>query len=248
MTSILSDGHFVVTGARSGIGLAVCKSILQEGGQVIAVLRSDQDKEEFSSLVAPYADRTHAFFADLSVKDEVVGLIKEIKASFKKVDGLVNCAGIVQYEMFRMYSDAKLEEMLRVNVEAPLALMRGLFPLLRKAENPSIVNISSLVSLVGVSGQLVYSATKGAVNSMTLSASKEFGPSGIRVNAVAPGIISSERLVRIMTDKFGEKEYQSSLGRFGKPEEVADCCVYLLSPRSSYITGQIIAVDGGLSL
>jgi 3-oxoacyl-[acyl-carrier protein] reductase len=138
--------------------------------------------------------------------------------------------------------------MLEVNLVAPVFIMQMATKLMLRQSSGSIINITSKVAVEGVKGQLSYSATKGGLNSATLSAAKELSSKNIRVNAVAPGMIGSERLKNVMESKFKEKLNDIGFGRLGTPEEVAKACLFLASDHSSYMTGQIIEVDGDLKL
>ena len=180
--------------------------------------------------------------------DAIKSCILQIKKRHKRLDVLVNNAGMVTYEILGMINFDKFREMLEVNLVAPIFLMQMATKLMLRQSSGSIINITSKVGVEGVKGQLSYSATKGGLNSATLSAAKELSSKNVRVNAVAPGMIGSSRLKNVMESKFKEKLNDIGFGRLGTPEEVAKACLFLASDHSSYMTGQIIEVDGDLKL
>ncbi len=243
---MFEDNTFVVSGAGSGIGFSITKKLLLEKSRVVALIRNTNNALE--ELKKVYSNQLTIFEIDLRNESDIVLFGKKLKDFCVEINGLVNCAGVVQYEMFRLFDTQKLNEMIDVNLKAVLLLMRAMIPYLKRTTNPSIVNISSSVSLSGVSGQLNYSATKGAVNALTYSAAKELGSMGIRVNAIAPGMVATDRLLKNIEEKFASNQYNIALGRLAQPEEIADVCAFLLSDKSSYITGQVLRVDGGLVL
>ena len=157
-------------------------------------------------------------------------------------------AGIVSYEMMSMIDYNKLRKMFDVNVIALINITQTVARVMARQKSGSIINMASIVGLQGAKGQLSYSATKGAVISVTKSAAKELCESGIRVNAIAPGMISSERFQNVMQEKFSNRIETVGFGRLGTPDEVADAFLFFASDESSYITGQVLAVDGCINL
>ena len=145
---------------------------------------------------------------------------------------------MIDYERFR--------KMFEVNVVSLIYLMQLVGRVMQRQQNGSIVNMASMVGLKGAAGQLSYSATKGAVIAATKSAAKELAASKIRVNAVAPGMVGTERFKNVLQEKFSEKINDVPFGRLAEPEEIANLCLFLASDASSYITGQVIGIDGGV--
>lgn len=167
------------------------------------------------------------------------------------MDVLVNNAGVVFNRKIGMIVREETELMFRVNVVAALELMQLVTRFMARNECGSIVNIASVTAVLGSPGQVAYSATKGAIISLTKSAAKELAPQGIRVNAVAPGIVKTERfteLYEVTGDKIDERINRIALGRLGTPEDVANACAFLASERASYISGQVLGVDGCASI
>ena len=168
-----------------------------------------------------------------------------------RIDTLVNNAGVVFNRKIGMIMREETELMFRVNVIAVLEMIQLVSRLMARTGGGSIVNIASVTAVLGSPGQVAYSATKGAIISMTKSAAKELATQKIRVNAVAPGIVRTERfeeLYQASGDKIGERISRIALGRLGTPEDIADACSFLASDRASYISGQILGVDGCASI
>ncbi|MBQ3766288.1 MAG: SDR family oxidoreductase [Bacteroidales bacterium] len=241
----LSNKVAIVTGAGRGMGRCIAELFAAEGAKVyafdlqfaenehIAVLRGNADPVE--KIVVDICD-----FA--AVKDAVV----KIKKQEGRIDILVNNAGLISYEMMSMIDYERFRKMIEVNVVSLIYLMQLVARVMQRQQSGSIVNMASMVGLKGAAGQLSYSATKGAVISATKSAAKELASSKIRVNAVAPGMVGTERFKNVLQEKFSEKINDVPFGRLAEPEEVANLCLFLASDASSYITGQVIGIDGGV--
>ena len=168
-----------------------------------------------------------------------------------RIDALVNNAGVVFNKKIGMILRPETELMFRVNVIAVIEMIQLVSRLMARNHSGSIVNIASVTAVLGSPGQSAYSATKGAIMAFTKSAAKELAPLGIRVNAVAPGIVKTERFSELYEEsgeKIDTRIQKIALGRLGTPEDVANACVFLASDRSSYISGQILGVDGCASI
>jgi 3-oxoacyl-[acyl-carrier protein] reductase len=245
---LLSGKVCLVTGASKGIGLSIVKRLAAEGGIVYANIRSKDSLDD--NLLNLFAENTtiKPSYFDVTKPDELKNAVMEIKKSEGKIDVLVNNAGIVTYELLPMINFDKLALMLETNVVAVIRLTQLVSRIMARQNSGSIINISSIVGVKGVKGQLAYSATKGAVNSITLSAAKELASNNIRVNAIAPGMVETDRLKSILADKFADRINDIGFGRMADPEEIANTCLYLASDLSTYMTGQILGVDGGTIL
>lgn len=189
--------------------------------------------------ILPILNKNRTFAA---VKDEVL----TIKKQEGHIDILVNNAGLISYEMMSMIDYERFRKMFEVNVVALIYLMQLVGRVMQRQQSGSIVNMASMVGLKGAAGQLSYAATKGAVISATKSAAKELASGKIRVNAVAPGMVGTERFKNVLQEKFSEKINDVPFGRLAEPEEIANLCLFLASDASSYITGQVIGIDGGV--
>lgn len=177
-----------------------------------------------------------------------------VKDIFKKeghIDCLVNNAGIVYNRKIGMITREETERMFAVNVVAVIELIQLISRLMSRSKSGSIVNIASVTAVLGSPGQVAYSATKGAIIALTKSAAKELAPFGIRVNAVAPGIVKTERFEELYEsdgEKIDQRINRIALGRLGTPSDIANACAFLASDRAEYISGQILGVDGCASI
>lgn len=235
---LLKDRICIVTGAARGIGRSIAEVFASEGAIVYAL----------DILEGVKADRIYPIICDICDFSAVRNKVMEVKKTHGRVDVLVNCAGIVTYELLCMIDFAKLRKMFDVNVIALINLMQLCSRIMSRQKSGSIINIASMVGKQGAAGQLSYSATKGAVISATLSASKELAPEHIRVNAIAPGMVATERFNNVMQNNFEEKAKDIRWGRLAKPDEIANACLFLACDMSKYVTGQVIGVEGSLIL
>ncbi|TNE80910.1 MAG: SDR family oxidoreductase [Bacteroidetes bacterium] len=241
---ILDRKVCIVTGASRGIGLAIAIKFVKEGALVFANARNAESlSDDLASAEKHYPNLTIQYY-DVTKSDEVKSAILEVKKLHGRIDVLVNNAGIVSYELVALIDFERFHQMLETNVVAVLRITQLVSRIMARQNSGSIINISSIVSTKGVKGQVSYAATKGAINAITIAAAKEFAEHTIRVNAVAPGMVGTERLLSIMGEKFQHKENDIGFGRVASPEEVADVCLFLASDMSSFVTGQIIGVDG----
>lgn len=237
----------IVTGASRGIGRAAAESLLKAGCSVILNARpSNEASASFAELEAAYPDRVATVLGSVTDSATASALAQSAMSRHKRLDILVNNAGILRDKLIGMISDAEIEELFGVNVIGLIKITQLAARVMARRKSGSIVNVSSIVGRRGNSGQTVYSATKAAVIGATLSAAKELAPMNIRVNAVAPGLIDTSMIKSIPEDKRKSLEAHIAMGRVGSPEDVANTILFLASDLSSYVTGQIIGVDGGL--
>jgi 3-oxoacyl-[acyl-carrier protein] reductase len=239
----------LVTGTNKGIGKAVAERFVEEGAILYAHARTPGCIDEWVSLVSEKNDAVVVpVYFDVQDSAAMKEVFTRIIKEHQRFDVLVNNAGVVSYEMMNMINIDSLREMFDVNVISVIQLMQFASRLMARNKAGSIINISSIVGEKGVKGQLGYAATKGAVISLTKSAAKELAAQNIRVNAVAPGMIGTERFLAAFEKNFKDRIKSIGMGRLGSPEDVADACVFLGSDMSAYITGQIIGVDGSTVL
>ena len=239
----------VVTGASRGIGRA-CALRLAEDGMTVVVnySRSEAAALEVVEQIKAKGGDAIALRADVSDPAAVKEMFKTVWKTYGQIDVLVNNAGIVRDEYLLMLTEGSLNTCLDLNLKGYFyCAQQAVLKMFRK-KSGVIINMSSVSSKMALAGQSVYSATKGAINSMTQTMAKELAPYGIRVNAVAPGFIETEMIDALPADKREEYLKNVPLGRFGKVEEVAAMVSLLASDATSYLTGQVIVLDGGLSL
>lgn len=239
----------IVTGASRGIGRA-CALRLAEDGMTVVVnySHSEAAAAEVVEKIKAAGGNALAVRADVSNPAEVKEMFKTVWKTYGQIDVLVNNAGIVRDEYLLMLTEENLDACLDLNIKGYLyCAQQAVLKMFRK-KSGVIINMSSVSSKMALAGQTVYSATKGAVNSMTQTMAKELAPYGIRVNAVAPGFIATEMIDALPEDKRAQYLTEVPLGRFGTVEDVAAVVSMLASDGAAYMTGQTLVLDGGLSL
>lgn len=238
----LNNKIALITGAGAGIGQATAKLFAKEGAMVYATdIKGLEWVDSFSS------SEGRILPAQLDICDfsAVKTMVMAIKKEHGRIDVLANIAGLISYELMPMIDYERFRKMLDVNVVALVHLMSLVSRIMTRQQSGSIINMASMVGEKGTKGQLSYAATKGAVIAATKSAAKELAEHHIRVNAIAPGMVGSERFKAVLEEKFAQKINDIPFGRLAEPEEVANLCLFLASDQSSYLTGQIIGIDGG---
>ncbi len=245
----MEDKVALVTGASRGIGRACAIKLGAEGYKVVVNYNSnDEAANEVVSLIKEAGGEATAIKADVSKADDAKMLIRETVKTYGQLDVLVNNAGIVKDEFVLMMSEETINKCLDLNIKGYLYCTQQAVLKMFSKKQGVIINVSSVSSKLAVPGQSVYSSTKGAVNSMTATMAKELAPYGIRVNAVAPGFIATDMIDQLPEDKKEEYLNTIPLKRFGTAEEVAEMVAMLAGPACTYMTGQVIVLDGGLSL
>lgn len=237
----------LVTGASRGIGAAIADKVAASGANVVLSARSpDLLRDRASDLSSRYGVKCLPFEADVSDAVQVSELSKFVFKNFKRLDGLVNNAGILQDNLIGMISQEEINRTIGVNLVGMINCIQTTARLIQRTGGGSVVNISSIVGVRGNAGQLVYGASKGGVIGATLSAAKELASKNIRVNAIAPGYIDTDMIKHIDETVHRQRIESIAMGRVGTPEDVADVVLFLLSSFSRYVTGQVIGVDGGM--
>ena len=239
----------VVTGASKGIGRACALRLAKDGMTVVVnYSRSAAEADEVVEMIKADGGEAIKIKADVSDINQVKAMFKQISDLYKRVDVLVNNAGIVKDEYLLMLNPETLDKCLDLNIKGYFYCAQQAVLKMYSQKSGSIINMSSVSSKMALAGQSVYSATKGAVNSMTQTMAKELGRKGIRVNAVCPGFVMTDMVEQLPEDKKKEYIKEVPMGRFAQVDEVASLVSFLASEESKYITGQAIVLDGGLSL
>lgn len=234
--------NIIITGASGDIGKEIAKTINCEDTNLILIYNKHSIKSFAKNLNAD------CYKVDLTNEKQIDDFVNIIKVKYKKIDGLVNCAGVSLIKQIQDHTAKDYNFIMDNNFKSVFFLTKQISKMMISNKFGSIVNISSMWGVVGASMESLYSASKGAVNSFTLALSKELGPSNIRVNAICPGLIESKMNKNIDAESLKEIIDCTPLHRIGKPKDVANLVKFLLSEQSSFITGQIISVDGGFSL
>ena len=242
----LKDKTAIITGGGTGIGLATAHAFYQEGAKIILFGRR---KEKLEKAVEKLGGSAIIVQGDMTNNNDLDKLINETLHNFKKIDILVNNAGLFNGSPLHEISDSQWDEIMDINIRSVFQLTRRVLPVMLSQKYGSIIHISSILGLIAVPQVAAYNVSKGALNQFSRSIAVEYGSSGIRSNSICPGLIATDMTADLMKDvdlmKEWSKEYP--IGRFGKPEDVANACLYLASDESSFVTGITLPVDGGFT-
>ena len=239
----------VITGASRGIGKAIAIKFAKEGANVVLNYRnSEKEALELKTELDKLGSNTLIIKADVSKFDEAEHLIKEAKNAFGRVDILVNNAGITKDTLIMRMKEEDFDDVIDINLKGSFNCLRAISPIMVKQKEGKIINMSSVVGVVGNAGQVNYSASKAGLIGMTKSLAKEIGSKNINVNAIAPGFIDTD-MTKVLSDE-QKKNIISGvpLKRLGQVEDIANLAVFLASEKSNYITGQVIHVVGGMAM
>ncbi len=246
--TMLAGKNILITGCARGIGKSTLEVCAEHGANIWANARNhDDDFENFCYATGKKNDVSISpVYFDLTNKDQVIDVVKKIRASNMPINGLINNAGITYNSVFQMSSEKNLRENMEVNFIGPYILTQYIAKLMIRNGGGSIVSIASSAAIDGNSGRSAYGASKAALLTATKALSREVGVLGIRSNTIAPGITETEMLSSMSEATITETAESTCLRRCGLPHEIASAAAFLISDMSSYITGQTLRVDGGM--
>lgn len=236
----------IVTGGSRGIGAAICKQLASEGWSVAVIYRSSKEKaHELVSSIKRSGGRAEAFCADVADSASVKAAVRAVESVFGEPYALVNNAGVAEQALFTDITDEMWQRMINTDLSGAFYCSREVLPAMIRAKQGRIVNIASMWGEVGASTEVHYSAAKAGVIGLTKALAKEVGPSGITVNAVSPGVIMTDMMGSFSEADIASLKDETPLERLGTPEDAAQAVSFLLSEKASFITGQVLSVNGG---
>ena len=236
----------VVTGAGRGIGRAIALKFAGDGADVVCVSRTAKNSEKVALEIRALGRKAWAFAVDVADSAAVSAAAEKILAEVGKVDILVNNAGVTRDGLLMRMSDADWDMVLDTNLKGAFLVTKAFSRAMIKARAGRIINITSVIGLIGNAGQCNYAASKAGLIGFTQSAAKELASRGIRVNAIAPGFIETDMTSELKPEMRAAILKQIPLGSFGSAEDIAGAALYLASPAARYVTGQVLTVDGGM--
>lgn len=246
---MLKGKSAIITGGVRGIGKAIAEEFCKQGADVLLCYRSNEEaaKAVQQELLA-LGTKVELIRGDVSDPAHAEEVVKKAQELFGKIDILVNNAGITKDKLIMRMSAEDFDSVIQTNLSGSYYFLRAVTPVMIKQRQGRIINLTSIVGVRGNASQANYSASKAGVIGLTLSAAKELGRRGITVNAIAPGLIESD-MTDVLPDEVKQKMVEAiSLGRAGQPSDVAKAAAFLASDNAAYITGQVLGVDGGMSI
>jgi len=236
----------IITGGGSGIGKAIAQAFVREGAKVVIAGR---DGKKLDAAAAEIGSECLAVSADVSKTSDVQKLVDAALGKFQGINVLVNNAAVLLPGTAESLSEEDFDRTFAVNVRGLWLLSRAVLPHMRASGGGSIVNIASVLSMLGARNRVAYAASKGAVMAMTRAMALDHAAENIRVNCICPGIVATEMVARFNLDENARRQRVAMhpMGRFGQPEDVANTAVFLASDESGWTTGSVITVDGGYS-
>ncbi|MFA7641573.1 MAG: 3-oxoacyl-[acyl-carrier-protein] reductase [Candidatus Cloacimonadaceae bacterium] len=243
-----TDSVVLVTGGSRGIGLAIAEHFGKAKAKVIILGRNQESLDSAIKQLKDQGFDAAGYQASVSDSARMEEVFASVIKDHGKIDVLINNAGVTKDNLLLRMKEEDWESVMDINLKGAFVCTQKAFKHMMRARKGSIINISSVIGLIGNAGQANYAASKGGIIAFTKSCAKEFAPRNIRVNAIAPGFIETEMTAELPDDVRAEYAKVIPLGKMGNAAEVAQVCLFLASENSSYITGQTIAVDGGLTM
>jgi 3-oxoacyl-[acyl-carrier protein] reductase len=244
--SSLANQIAVVTGAGRGIGRAIALKFAAEGADVACVSRTQENSEKVAAEIRALGRKAWSFAADVADSAAVSAAAEKILTDCGKLDILVNNAGVTRDGLVMRMSDADWDTVLNTNLKGAFLFTKAFSRAFAKQRSGRIINISSVIGLIGTPGQSNYAASKAGLIGFTQSVAREFASRGITANAIAPGFIETDMTSELNAELKANILRQIPMGKFGASEDIANAALFLASPSASYVTGQVLTVDGGM--
>jgi 3-oxoacyl-[acyl-carrier protein] reductase len=244
--SQLASQIAVVTGAGRGIGRAISLKLAAEGADVVVISRTQENSDKVAAEIRALGRKAWAFAVDVADASAVSAAAEQIMADCGKLDILVNNAGVTRDGLLMRMSDADWDTVLNTNLKGAFLVTKAFVRAFIKQRSGRIINISSVIGLIGNAGQCNYAASKAGLIGFTQSTARELASRGITVNAIAPGFIETDMTAELNEQLRGEILKKIPLGCLGQAEDIAAATLYLASPAARYVTGQVLTVDGGM--
>jgi len=244
--SQLSNQIAVVTGAGRGIGRAIALKFAAEGADIVCVSRTVENSEKTAAEVRALGRQAWAYAVDVADSNSVTTAVKDIIAKCAKVDILVNNAGITRDDLLMRMSDEAWDTVLNTNLKGAFLMTKAFARPFLKQRSGRIINVASIIGLIGNAGQCNYAASKAALIGFTKSVARELASRGITANALAPGFIETDMTAALKPEMKDELLKQIPLNILGQPDDIAHAALFLAGPGARYITGQVLVVDGGM--
>src|SRR5882762_9373806 len=246
--SSLANQIAVVTGAGRGIGRAIALKFAQAGADVVCVSRTAENAEKVANEVRALGRKTWAYAVDVADSGAVAAASEKILGEAGRVDILVNNAGVTRDGLLMRMSEADWDTVLDTNLKGAFLFTKAFTRAFVKQRSGRIINVTSIIGLIGNAGQCNYAASKAALVGFTKSIARELASRGITVNALAPGFIETDMTAGLSEEVRNEVLKKIPLNAFGKPDDIAEAAVFLASPAARYVTGQVLTVDGGMAM
>jgi 3-oxoacyl-[acyl-carrier protein] reductase len=244
--SHLANQVAVVTGAGRGIGRAIALKFAQAGADVVVVSRTQENSDKVATEIRALGRKAWAYAVDVADSAAVGAAVEKILAETPQVNILVNNAGVTRDGLLMRMSEGDWDTVLDTNLKGAFLMTKGFFRVFAKQRSGRVINISSVIGLMGNAGQANYAASKAGLIGLTQSTAREFASRGVTVNAIAPGFIETDMTSGLNSALKENILKQIPLGKFGEAEDIANAALFLADPASGYVTGQVLTVDGGM--